>query len=101
MDDTHLVVIAGDNELGPVNGVYIATVDPNTLAGVCGPNLLPANDRNPSGVTLTEDRSAVIFWADTSSGSAQYELPLSGGGQPTPYTPPASTLPDGLMIWTK
>ena len=95
VDDTHLVVIAGDS------GVYVATVDPNTLAGVCGPNLLPANGRSPSDFTLTEDRRAVIFWADTSSGSAQYELPLSGASQPTLYTPSGSTLPDGLAIWTK
>ena len=78
-DDTHVVL----QEVSPggtsADGIVVVTVDPQSLRMHCGPNLLPSNNRMPSGLALTTERNGVIFVADVEAGGAVYLLPLSGG----------------------
>ena len=68
--------------------IAVVTVNPSSLAMHCGPNFLPANDRDPTELSLTYDGAAVTFSANTESGMSNYELPLSGGDPSRTYRRP-------------
>ena len=92
-DDSRLVIESGQDF---ADAVFVATVDPHTLKIQCSANLLPSNNRQPSYLTLSLDKSAVLFSANDGT---SYRLPLIGG-DPLP-TSPQMPLPEGVDVWTK